>query len=91
MTKRHRVDPIRLCVGALALAACVLAPITIAGAAGTSRAATHSSALAGSSSYGFNDPYGIASDGTHVWVANFGGGSVSELSASTGALVQVLR
>jgi DNA-binding beta-propeller fold protein YncE len=80
MTKRHRVDPIRLCVGALALAACVLAPITIAGAA-----------LAGSSSYGFNDPYGIASDGTHVWVANFGGGSVSELSASTGALVQVLR
>ena len=42
------------------------------------------------SSYGFDNPDAISSDGTHVWVANFEGGSVTELDASTGALVQVL-
>lgn len=42
-------------------------------------------------SYGFNGPDAIATDGTHVWVANGGeGGSVTELSQSTGALVKVL-
>jgi hypothetical protein len=28
--------------------------------------------------YGFTDPDGIASDGTHLWVAN-GGNSVTEI------------
>ena len=41
------------------------------------------------SSYGFDGPDAISSDGTHVWVAN-SGNSVTELSASTGALVQVI-
>jgi len=43
------------------------------------------------SSYGFDDPEAITSDGTHVWVANEYGNSVTELSASTGALVKVIR
>ena len=43
------------------------------------------------SSYGFSDPAGIASDGTHVWVANIDGDSVTELDAATGALVQVIK
>jgi len=43
------------------------------------------------SSYGFNYPTAVSSDGTHVWVLNAGGNSsVTELSASTGALVQVI-
>ena len=42
------------------------------------------------SSYGFQYPDGISSDGTDVWVANETGSSVTELSASTGALVQVI-
>ena len=43
------------------------------------------------SSYGFHNPLGISSDGTNVWVANSQGdtgGSVTELSGLTGALVQ---
>ena len=41
-------------------------------------------------SYAFNDPTAIASDGTHVWVANDDGNSVTELNASNGSLVRVL-
>jgi hypothetical protein len=41
-------------------------------------------------SYGFDEPDGISSDGTDVWVANGGGNSVTELSAATGALVRAL-
>ncbi len=50
------------------------------------------------SSYGFDGPDAISSDGTNVWVANYDfdsvtelGDSVTELSASTGALVQVIQ
>jgi hypothetical protein len=32
-------------------------------------------------SYGFDNPWAIAVDGTHVWVANHQGNSVTELSA----------
>ena len=32
-------------------------------------------------------PYGVAFDGTNIWVANSGGNSVSKLLASTGAVV----
>jgi DNA-binding beta-propeller fold protein YncE len=44
------------------------------------------------SKYGFNtsDTAAVASDGTHVWVANYNGNSVTELLASTGALVRVI-
>ena len=41
-------------------------------------------------SYGFNHPLGIAVDGTHVWVANYGGGSVTELNASNGSWERTL-
>jgi hypothetical protein len=32
----------------------------------------------------------VACDGTHVWAANGNGNSVTELRASTGALVEVI-
>ena len=41
--------------------------------------------------WGFGQPDVVSSDGTHVWVANGGGKSVTELSASTGALLQVIK
>jgi hypothetical protein len=34
------------------------------------------------SSYGFNYPDAVSSDGTHVWVANGNGQSVTELPAT---------
>jgi DNA-binding beta-propeller fold protein YncE len=39
----------------------------------------------------FDQPQSVTSDGTHVWVANLVGNSVTELSASTGALIKVIR
>ena len=42
------------------------------------------------SSYRFDDPLAVCSDGTHVWVANSAGDSVTELDAATGNLVQVI-
>jgi DNA-binding beta-propeller fold protein YncE len=41
------------------------------------------------SSYGFDWPSAISSDGTNVWVVNFNN-SVTEIDAVTGALVQVI-
>src|SRR5579863_8566065 len=35
---------------------------------------------------GLRAPDAIASDGTHVWVANYGDNAITELIASTGAL-----
>ncbi len=35
-----------------------------------------------------SDPIGVSSDGTHVWVANEGSGTVTELDAATGAVVR---
>jgi YVTN family beta-propeller protein len=35
-------------------------------------------------------PEGVSSDGTHVWVANFGGNTVSEIDASTGTVVNTI-
>ena len=40
--------------------------------------------------WGFETPQAVSSDGTHVWVANFGA-SVTELNAATGALVKVIK
>src|SRR5260221_6596034 len=42
------------------------------------------------SSWRFNQPTGVSSDGTHVWVTNFHGNDVTDLKASTGGLVKVL-
>jgi DNA-binding beta-propeller fold protein YncE len=41
-------------------------------------------------SYGFCYPLGVAFDGTHIWVANSCGSSVTELNASDGSWVQTL-
>ena len=35
-------------------------------------------------------PTGVSSDGTHVWVANGGDGTVSEIDASTGTVVSTI-
>jgi DNA-binding beta-propeller fold protein YncE len=39
----------------------------------------------------FNQPVAVSSDGTHVWVANKNGNSVTEFDATTGALVQMIQ
>jgi YVTN family beta-propeller protein len=36
------------------------------------------------------EPEGVSSDGTHVWVANLGSDSVSEIDASTGTVVNTI-
>jgi hypothetical protein len=41
--------------------------------------------------WGFNVPDAVSSDGTHVWVANYFGNSVTELNAATGGLVKVIK
>ena len=40
--------------------------------------------------WSFNHPDAFASDGTHLWVANEGGNSVTELNLSDGSLVRVI-
>jgi YVTN family beta-propeller protein len=35
-------------------------------------------------------PVAVSSDGTHVWVANYISGTVTELDAATGAVVQTI-
>jgi len=37
-----------------------------------------------------SDPEGVSSDGTHVWVANYAGDTVSEIDASTGTVVNTI-
>jgi hypothetical protein len=32
-------------------------------------------------SYGFHNPYGVAFDGSHIWVTNISGNSVTEINA----------
>jgi hypothetical protein len=39
----------------------------------------------------FKGPWGIASGDNHIWVANSGGNSVTELNASDGSLVRVIK
>jgi hypothetical protein len=41
-------------------------------------------------SYGFNGPVAVAFDGRHIWVANYYGGSVTEVNASDGSWVRTL-
>ncbi len=37
------------------------------------------------------EPEAVSSDGTHVWVANSGSGTVSEIDASTGTVVNTIK
>lgn len=41
-------------------------------------------------SSGFDWPYAIEADGTHVWVPNYYGNSVTEMSESAGSIVRIL-
>ena len=43
-----------------------------------------------SADYGFSNVVAIASDGSHVWVVNTSGDSVTEIDAQDGSLVQLL-
>ena len=36
------------------------------------------------------EPFGVSSDGTHVWVANSANDTVTELDAFTGAVIQTI-
>jgi YVTN family beta-propeller protein len=38
-----------------------------------------------------NEPWGVSSDGTHVWVTNRGEGTVSEIEASTGKVINTIK
>jgi hypothetical protein len=38
----------------------------------------------------FSGPASVAVSGTHVWIANMSGDSVTELNASNGSLVRVI-
>jgi hypothetical protein len=40
---------------------------------------------------GFDDPLAMTGDATYVWVANSQGNSVTELKASNGSLVRVIK
>ena len=51
---------------------------------------TYTSAVYSGSRYIFSDPQAITSDGTHIWVANQDGDSVTELNASTGTPVRTI-
>jgi hypothetical protein len=39
----------------------------------------------------FDEPDGIALDGSHLWVVNGKGDTVTELDASNGKLIRVIR
>jgi DNA-binding beta-propeller fold protein YncE len=87
-------------VGALSLSGVTLVTLVPTSAIGpawenasrVSASSTRESPLTGVNvlGWGFDEPWAITSDGTHVWVANRGK-SVTEISASTGTLVQVIR
>ena len=59
-------------------------------AAGPPTCTTAATPPTASASNQLNQPYAIAVDGAHVWVANFGSSTVTELNASDGSLVRVL-
>jgi YVTN family beta-propeller protein len=68
--------------------------VTATNARGTGSASSPSAAvtptLLGKSFPVGDDPFGVSSDGTHVWVANDLSNSVTELNASDGSLVQTI-
>ena len=68
-------------LGALALLAALCLAIGVSSA---SAAAVVNTIPVGKS------PWGVSSDGTHVWVANWGDDAVSEIDASTGTVVKTI-
>ena len=72
---------------AVVVAAAIAVPLSLAKPA--SPVPTVAAVYSGSQ-YGFNKPDAFAFDSAHVWVANFGGNSVTEMDANTGAFVRTL-
>jgi len=76
--------------GAAILAAGIAAAVAFLGSSHPNGEPAITAAVLSGGSYGFSNPLGIASDGTHIWVANAGDYSVTELNGSDGSLVQTL-
>jgi hypothetical protein len=69
----------------VSVAAALVAVILIAQPGTTNKTSVYSAR-----GYGFSLPDAIAADGAHVWVANEGGPSVTELNTADGSLVRTL-
>ena len=86
LIEKRRARNFRTLAGALALlvvvAAAILIPLVVL--------RPNVVSVYSGDSYGFNHPLAIAVDGTHIWVANYGGDSVTELNASNGSRVRTL-
>jgi len=65
-------------------------PVARASFVGLSLAAFVGGAPAGAAQAHFAEPVAIAVEGSHVWVANVLGNSVTELDAATGSVVRVI-
>jgi len=91
-----RLRTVRTGVCALALVSALLveapgtAQASAAGAKGPAPVAPVPLAGVNVLGWGFSAPGAVASDGTHTWVANELGNSVTELDATTGAFVAVI-
>ena len=70
----------------LPIRATIVLSLTLGGLLGASAsAATPSVKIIQGAAYGFDGVSAIGSNGTHVWVANSGNSSVTEINANTGA------
>jgi serine/threonine-protein kinase len=76
--------------GAALLAAGIAAAVAFLGSSHQNGGLAIPADVLSGGSYGFSNPAGIAADGTHIWVANAGGYSVTELNGSDGGWVQTL-
>ena len=75
--------------GAAILAAGIAAAVALLGSSHQNGGPAIPADVLSGGSYGFSNPAGIAADGTHIWVANAGGYSVTELTGD-GSWVQTL-
>jgi hypothetical protein len=80
-------------VVAVATIGCVTATMLAATAGAATRSADRATrdSVTTTGRYGFNHPYAIAADHGDLWIANIKGDSVTEVKATTGAPVRVLR
>ena len=76
--------------GAAILAAGIAAAVALLGSSHQNGGPAIPADVLSGGSYGFSNPAGIAADGTHIWVTNNAGNSVTELNRSDGSPVQTL-
>jgi DNA-binding beta-propeller fold protein YncE len=85
----------RLSVAALLSVVLLTMLAPSAASASPSKAASVTGTRISALGSGINNPGGVSSDGSDVWVTNSNGGagsgSVTELDASTGAVIQVIK